>query len=438
MGIILTNALLVDIDPPGVELGSLQINEGCIVARGASVTERAGDEVIDCRGAVVMPGLVNGHTHLYSALATGMPAPPSQPQNFHENLQFVWWRLDQAHDAVSIEMSARIGALDALRCGTTTLIDHHASPSLIHDSLGLVERGIEQVGLRGLLCYETTDRHGLEGRQAGLEENRRYLEKRHYQRSNRFAGMVGGHALFTLEDETLQELVLLANQFNTGVHLHVAEDVCDEEICQEEHQTLLIDRLNGYGLLLQDSIFAHGTHLDEEAIMRVSSAGLSIAHSPRSNMNNAVGYTPIFAYSCPVILGTDGIGSDMFTEAKHAWFKSRDGLTGLAPQNIVEMLAASARRASESLDITLGKLTVEAAGDVIITDYIPATPLTAENFAGHFIFSMGAHNVKDVIAGGQWALRDRKVVSCPENVIRSEASGIAESLWQRMSQIPMP
>jgi len=229
MAIVLENALLVDFDPIRVGPGCLRIENNLITERGNTVSRETTDEVIDCGGAAVLPGLVNGHTHLYSALAVGMPPPEKPPQNFLENLESVWWRLDRAHDAESIEMSARIGALDALRCGTTTLFDHHASPHCIEGSLDLIEKGIADVGLRGILCYETTDRHGLDGRAAGLEENRRYLEKRVQTYSPQFAGMVGAHASFTLEDQTLEELARLAADFDTGVHMHVAEDQCDEE-----------------------------------------------------------------------------------------------------------------------------------------------------------------------------------------------------------------
>lgn len=431
MAILITNALLTDIDPIRVEEGGLRIDQGHIVERGANVHGQRGDEVIDCEGAVVMPGLVNGHTHLYSALAVGMPPPPKQPRNFLEILQFVWWRLDQALDAESIETSARIGALDALRVGTTTLIDHHASPNYISGSLDLIEKGIAQVGLRGILCYETTDRHGLQGREAGLDENRRYLEKYAYSRSIQFAGLVGAHAAFTLEDETLEQLVRMAEQFHSGVHIHVAEDLCDEDICNEQHQVPLIDRLAGHGLLHERAIFAHGTHLDPDAIARVSKTGLTLAHNPRSNMNNAVGYAPVGQFRCPVMLGTDGIGADMFTEAKHAWFISRDAEGGLTPVHIIEMLAAAARRASESLDITLGQLAVDAAADMVITDYRPATPLTTENFASHFIFAMGSHHVKDVIAAGRWAMRDRRILTTDEPAARRQATAVACKLWQR-------
>ena len=190
MAIVLTNAILVDIDPIRVEPGGLRLGGNSIVVRGP-VTPAAGDETIDCGGAVVLPGLVNGHTHLYSALAVGMPSPPRTPKNFHEILQLVWWRLDQALDTGSIETSAVIGALDALRCGTTTLIDHHASPNAIDGSLDLIQRGVAAAGMRGVLCYETTDRHGPAGRQAGLEENERYLRRCAEKRDGRFAGLVG-------------------------------------------------------------------------------------------------------------------------------------------------------------------------------------------------------------------------------------------------------
>jgi putative selenium metabolism protein SsnA len=430
MAIVLENALLADIDPIGVERGALRIDGDQIVARG-NVPGQAGDETIDCGGAVVLPGLVNGHTHLYSALAVGMPAPPRVPRNFLEILQLVWWRLDRALDEASNEMSATIGALDALRCGTTTLIDHHASPSAIDGSLDAIERGIDAAGIRGVLCYETTDRNGREGRNAGIAENRRYLKKSP-SKNGRFAGLVGAHASFTLEDESLKQVVALAKEYDVGVHIHVAEDPCDEQACWREHHMPLIDRLAQYGLLDRRNIFAHGTHLADQAIARLKEARVNLAHNPRSNMNNAVGYTPIGRISCPILLGTDGIGADMFAEAKFAWFKSRDARIGLSPEYIIGMLIDAAARASASLGVTLGKLQPQAAADVVITDYVPFTPLMAQNFPGHFLYAMSSNNVRHVIAAGRWAMRDRQVLTCDEPRTRAQAVEVAQSLWRRM------
>ncbi len=435
MAIVLTNAVLVDIDPIGVERGCLRIDAGRIVERGANVQQQDGDEVVDCDGCVVLSGLVNGHTHLYSALATGMPAPPKSPTNFYEILQYVWWRLDRALDADAVEMSALVGGIGALRCGTTTLIDHHASPNCIEGSLDRVQAGLDRVGLRAVLCYETTDRNGSDGREAGIAENRRYLEKCAKAKNHQFAAMVGAHAAFTLDDASLDALATLADEFDTGVHIHVAEDPVDDEICRSRYGASLFDRLADHDLLKPETVVGHGTHLQDDAIARLGEVGLTLAHNPRSNMNNAVGYTRVGEFECPIMLGTDGIGGDMFAEAHAAWFKSCDGRAGLSPNDVVAMLAHSAKRASDALGTRLGALRTGFAADVVITNYFPATPLTAEKLAGHLIFAMSGGFVKDVITRGSWAMRDRVLRRVDERSIRTDAVGVSEALWQRMGDI---
>ena len=433
MGIVLENALIADWSPIGVASGALRIENGTIVERGEAVEARSDDQVLDCRGALVLPGLVNGHTHLYSALAVGMPPPAEPPKTFPEILERIWWRLDRAHDAESIETAARIGALDAIHCGVTTLIDHHASPSHIDGSLDLVERGLAAVGVRGVLCYETTDRNGPDGARAGLEENRRYLTKRVDEPSGQFAGMVGAHASFTLEEETLDALAQLASEFDRGVHIHVAEDSCDENRCQEQFQTLLIDHLANHRLLSRpDSVFVHCTHLDAEALLRLLGAESFVAHCPRSNMNNATGTMPMVALRLPVVLGTDGHGSDMFFEARLAWLAARQEGTPLVPSQVLAALARTQALAARLLDVKLGALQVGYAADVVVTDYRPATPLTPDNLADHVVFALGPQFVTDVMVGGRWVLRRRKAEQIDELAARRVGVEVARRLWERM------
>lgn len=471
MPITMTNAILFHLDPIKIESGGIRIDGPTIVAAGPSVQAQLGDTIIDCEEAVVLPGLVNGHTHLYSALATGMPMPPVAPNNFHEILKFIWWRLDRALDAESIEMSARVGALDALACGTTTLIDHHASPNCIEGSLDLIEKGIRDVGLRAVLCYETTDRNGMAGFKAGLAENRRYLEKCKSPNDHRFGALVGAHAAFTLSDASLRACVELAEEFETGLHIHVAEDPCDDAICRAEYGAPLLDRLRNCGLTeigsrtLAHSILGHGTHLSAQDAKDLSSRTAGIAHNPRSNMNNAVGYAPI-PHMSRVLLGTDGIGGDMFTEAKTAWFKYRDSqhqrtneseiakragsvnarstgeqtsiidnsVTGVTPTRILEMLAHNARVASAALGCRLGVLERNSPADIVVTDYVPATPLTTENAAAHFIFAMAASNVRCVLINGDIHLTSRE--ESKARGLREPIIPIARALWSRMQAIP--
>ena len=432
------NAFLVELDPPRVERGGLRVVGDRIAAVG-DVQPHAGEEVVDCRDAVLMPGLVNGHTHLYSALAAGMPAPPRRPQNFHEILKFIWWRLDRAHNPETIEASGQVGALTALRCGTTTIVDHHASPAAIEHSLGHLRRGVERVGCRGVLCYETTDRNHAGEAERGLAENERFV--RHCQQAGDglYAGMIGAHASFTLSDESLVACVDAAKRTSTGVHIHVAEDPVDERITHKSIGCGLLDRFERHGLLdLPGLLLAHGTHLSESDIARLNERRetATLAHNPQSNMNNSVGYAPLSTMDVDVTLGTDGIGSDLWREARVAQFKSHDAKRPLPFGQPLRMLANSARLASRCLGVPLGSLAVGSAADLVLTDYVPATPLSADNLAGHVVYAMGPEYVRDVMIAGEWRLRDRVVVGCDELDIRSNGVRAAELLWRTMSSIP--
>jgi len=463
MATFFRDALLVQLDPPRVEAGSLRVADGRIVTIGHNAAVEPGDEIVDCAGVVLMPGLVNGHTHLYSALAPGMPPPPRPPRTFHEILQFIWWRLDRAHTLESVETSGQIGALAALRCGTTTLIDHHASPNAIDGSLTALENGIAAVGCRGVLCYEVTDRNRRDEAVQGLAENERYIELCQQRRDGRFAAMVGAHASFTLEEASLAGCVDLARRLGVGVHIHAAEDPIDERITRERFGCGLIDRFRRVGLLgIPGTILAHGTHFSDEDFAALSNAGwrrasgeppdsqqtggslsrdpshptMYLAHNPSSNMNNGVGYTPVAKLTHPPLLGTDGIGADMWREARVAEFKSHDAHIPLRFGASLDMLAQSARFASTCLGTKLGVLEPGAAADLVLTNYRPATPLTAETLASHFLFAMGPEFVRDVMVDGWWLMRKGHVVTCDEPALRARSVEVARALHERMTAVP--
>jgi putative selenium metabolism protein SsnA len=433
------DALLIQLDPPKVEAGNLRAADGKIVAIGPHASSEPGDEIVDCGGAVLMPGLVNGHTHLYSTLAAGMPAPPRPPRNFHEILKFIWWRLDRAHDLGSIEMSGVIGALAAVHCGTTTLIDHHASPNAIEGSLSALENGIAAVGCRGVLCYEVTDRNRPDEAKQGLAENERYIRECQQRAAGNFAGMVGAHASFTMEESSLAGCVDLARRLAVGIHIHAAEDPVDEQITREKFGSGLIERFAWAGLLdIPNTILAHCTHLSEADFATLAPLCRSIffAHNPNSNMNNGVGYTPVAKWVRPAQLGTDGIGADMWREARTAEFKSHDAGLPIPFGMSLQMLGQSARFASKCLGVKLGVLETGAAADLVLTNYRPATPLTADNLAGHFLFAMGPEFVRDVMIAGWWVMRKGHVVTCDERAIRAQSVEVARDLHKRMSAIP--
>ena len=255
----------------------------------------------------VSPGLVCAHHHLYSSLARGMPAPPEQPRDFISILRQVWWRLDVALDLDLVYWSARLGAIEALMSGTTGIVDHHESPSAIEGSLAAITDACEEVGVRVSCAYGVTDRHGIEAGRRGLEENRRHL-------AAGGRGMVGVHAAFTCGDDLLHDAAGLAADLGVGVHVHVGEGPDDREGPSR------LERLARDNWLL-----VHCVHLDR-------ALPGTIAHNPRSNMNNSVGYARPASHANTVVLGTDGIGADMLEEFRLSYVAHRSDDVAASPE----------------------------------------------------------------------------------------------------------
>jgi cytosine/adenosine deaminase-related metal-dependent hydrolase len=466
MTCLLKSANIVTFDPPAIARADLRIAAGRIVERRAELDERQDEEVIDLDGKLVLPGMVCAHTHLYSALARGMPAPPRTPANFKEILELVWWRLDRALDEETIYWSAIAGAMDAARVGTTCLFDHHASPSHISGSLQIVREAIERVGLRAVLCYEVTDRGGIGERDHGLGENRAFLR---WARSptlkpqttrGLFRGMVGAHASFTLSDESLDACAELMREFDAGLHIHVAEDQCDVEDARSRYGAGVVERLAKHGAINSRTILAHGIHLSGEDIEIARGAGVWFAHNPRSNMNNQVGYAPIAKFGDRIALGTDGIGADMFEEARFAFFKGRDALGARAsrpPEDVtnqwmragrpgsqapgsqalgaddwLRVLSNNHRLATEAFEVDFGALSPGSAADLIVLDYGSPTPLTAENLPWHFTFGMTSASVESVMVNGRFVLRDRR--HGLDDEVYQKARQASEKLWARLRE----
>jgi putative selenium metabolism protein SsnA len=426
---LLKDAVLATLDPPDVARADLRIEGGRVAARGPALAPQAGEETLDLEGALVLPGLVNAHTHLYSALARGMPGPAEPPRSFLEILERVWWRLDRALDAESVRLSALVGAIEAARSGTTTLLDHHASPSFIAGSLAQVRGAVEEVGLRSVLCYETTDRHGASERDAGIAENHAHLREGVTPLTR---GRVGAHASFTLSDQALEGLARAVRLTGSGLHVHAAEDRADVEDALGRGTRGVVDRLQRHGLVGEGTILVHAVHLSEDELRRAQDAGAWIVHCARSNANNAVGRAPTRAFR-RAALGTDGIDEDVLAEARAAFLGMREAGREDASGAALDMLAGGHRLAGAIFGQPLGRLEPGAPADLVVLDYRPPTPLTAHTLAGHLLFGLDRSHVRSTVVAGRFVLRDRRIATVDETAVLAAARAAAGRLWERMA-----
>ena len=397
---LITNAKLITFEVENQILAgqALYIRDGLIQEIGpeSELADRfPNEETLDAHSQYVMPGNICAHTHFYSAYARGLAIPGPAPKDFPEILQKLWWPLDLALDPESVKYSALVSLIDAVKHGTTTLIDHHASPNAIDGSLDMISQAVEQSGLRAVLCYEVTDRNGMDGAQAGIRENVRFIERAQQGRvaEGRVAATFGLHASLTLSDETL-DACRSAVPDGTGFHIHVAEHEADEYDSLAKSGTRVIDRLHRAGILGENTIVAHAIHVDAREVELLHESGTWVTHQPRSNMNNGVGVANVESMmraGIPVCLGNDGFSNTMWVEWKEAyllhkvWHRDPRRMNGM---DVVQMAvynnAALARRFFQ--EAPLGALQPGAAADLIFVDYHPFTPLSAGNLPWHILF----------------------------------------------------
>ncbi|MEI6667741.1 MAG: amidohydrolase family protein [Acidobacteriota bacterium] len=427
---LLKGALVATLDPPEIARADIRVEGDSVVAKGPGLKRLRGEPVEDCSGKLILPGQVCSHTHSYSALSRGMPAPRRRPRTFPEILRNIWWKLDQGLDDESIHYSALVSAIEAVRCGTTTLVDHHASPNAIAGSLDIIRGAFSAVGIRSVLCYEVTDRGGRQRRDAGLAENDRFLSATRDDPMAR--GLVGAHASFTLSDRSLAALGELVRFHQSGIHIHAAEATDDAVLTARRYGAGIVERLERHGVLTESSVLAHGVHLTPRELGRIAAAGSWLVHNPRSNMNNGVGHARVEGFGDRAALGTDGWRADMLEEARAAHFGLRDRLGPAAPDLASRLLSGSHRLATALFGVPIGALEPGAAADLVVHDYPSPTPMTSANLTWHALTGLHAGTIRHVMIGGRWVCRDGAVTTVDTDHVYRGAKRAAAELWKRL------
>lgn len=422
MGIYLRDANFVDWQTLQVKKSHIKVDRG---RRGKIhfidkiPLKTRPDQIIECKGKLVTKSFVNAHHHIYSVLCRGMPPPKQQPENFYEILKYIWWNLDKNLDLSMIEASALFAAMASLKAGVTFVIDHHASPFAIEGSLETIAGAFEFVGLSHLLCYEISDRDGM---QKGLEG---FTQTEEYLKSSQ--GLVGLHASFTVSDHTMKRAAKLMEKYDTGAHIHVAEDPYDQEHCQINHHKNVVERLCGFDLLNSPkTILAHCLHLSKNEKEMVRNSNAWVVENIESNLNNRVGIFNPAGLGNRIILGTDGMHSDMIRSAQYAHFCGQIN-EKLLPDDTYRRF----RRAHHYL--AENEFKGDSDNNLVVLDYDSPTPVDASNFTGHFVYGINASHVQHVISRGEIVVRDHKLVLMKEDDILHFANEMARQLWKKLA-----
>jgi len=376
-------------------------------------------EFIDAKGGVIHPAFINTHEHIYSALARGLSIKGYAPNGFLEILDGLWWTIDRNLDNDLTKLSAEATYLECIKNGVTTIFDHHASFGEIPGSLFAIEEAARDFGVRSVLCYEISDRDGKEKAHAAIKENVDFAKHALSLKDDFIKGMMGMHASFTISDETM-ELCRKEKPKEIGYHIHVAEDILDLHRCLKEHGKRIVDRLYDWDVLGEKTLLAHCIYVNPHEMDLIRDTNTMVVHNPESNMGNACGCPPTMEIVHKGILtglGTDGYTHDMIESWKVANILHKHHLVdpGAAWAEVPEMLfQGNARIANRYFEKKLGVLEKGAAADIIITDYIPPTPMNAGNLNGHMLFGMNGRSVVTTVGNGKVLMKNRELQGIDE------------------------
>lgn len=425
---------------PFVADGAVVIDGDTIVAVGPAAEMRAtypGEEVVHVGGRVIMAGLINAHTHAYSAYARGM-AIHQPTRDFTEILENLWWRLDRLLTLEDVELNAGATFIESIRNGVTTVFDHHSSPSAVSGSLQTMADVARGVGIRASLCYETSDRDGAGVLAAAIEENASFMKTVNTGEQDLVKAMFGLHAGFTLCEESLDAACAAKEGIPGGFHVHVAEGANDEPDSLARYGKRIVARFHEHGILGPETIAAHCVHADPDELALLKDTDTTVVHNPHSNMGNAVGVAPVvdmLARGLRAGLGTDAYTPDVLASAQVAKILQSDhladptvGFEHALQLAFVNNPAICARHFQKAL----GVLRAGAYADLITVDYRPFTPLSAESAGGHILFGMSGSQVNDTMVNGAWVMRDRVILTVDEEATFARSTQRASVLWAQI------
>jgi len=444
VGLVVKNGILVTMDGNRriLEDHAVAIEAGKVIEvdRTATLEKKYGRaEVIDGSGCIIMPGIVCSHSHLYGMLLRGASLNIEPPSDFTQILQRVWWPMDEAMNFEDAYASALIACLEFAKSGVTTFADTYSGPNSISGVLDHIARAVEEIGIRGFIAFEATERHSAEEGARGVEENVRFAET--VKPGSKARPLFSIHASFTVSDPLIRRVKQLAQKHHAPITIHASEGLVDLHHNMENYGKRTVERLHDVGLLGPDVVLAHCVNLDEHEINLIAQTKTGIAHNPMSNMLNAVGVAPILkmlSRNVTVGLGNDGYIFDMFENMRTAYLLHRVNSrnpNAIDPYTILEMATRNGA-ALYGVQSQIGSIEPGKRADLIlIRPSILPTPLTTSSVVGHLINTVDGDDVETVIVDGKTIVKEKKLLTFDENKSQHIAQTAAAKLWDRLETV---
>jgi len=396
-------------------------------------------DVLDASGRIVMPGLICSHSHLYGIMLRGATLRINPPSDFTQILQRVWWPVDEVLTSEDAFASALISSVEFAKSGVTMFADTYSGPNSINGILDRIAGAIEQVGIRGFIAFEATERHSKVEGSEGIRENIRFAEKMQAKTNSKVKPLFSIHASFTVSDSLIKEVRALASKYRVPVTIHTSEGMGDVEHNLENYGKRTLERLQDVGLLGPDVVLVHCVNVSDDEIDIIARTNTGVAHNPMSNMLNAVGVSPVLEMikkHVNVGLGNDGYIFDMFENMRATFLVHRlqnRNPNAIDPYTILEMSTINGAKLY-GMDKELGSLQVGKRADiVVIKPALLPTPLNANTVVGHLINTVDGDDVEHVLVDGKSIVMNKRLLTCDEEKAQSLSQEAAASLWSRLS-----
>ena len=431
-----------DKDQPLIESGAVLVEGNRILKVGKNDylrKEYQDAEYIDAKKGLIMPGLINTHNHIYSAMARGMSIDGYNPKGFLEILDGLWWNIDRHLTLEQTKQSAIATYIDCIKNGVTTVFDHHASFGSIEGSLFTIADAAKDLGVRTCLCYEVSDRDGEEKMKAAVKENVDFIKYTSGLKDDMAKALMGIHASFTISDETFA-FIRENTPGGIGYHIHVAEGIEDLYDSLKKYGKRVVNRLMDQGILGPKTVAGHCVYVNSQEMDLLKETDTVVVHNPESNMGNACGCPPtieIFNRGIMTGLGTDGYTNDMFESYKVGNLLHKHSLcdANAAWSEIPAMLFENnARIANRYFETPIGVLKAGAAADIIVVDYDPLTPMTADNINSHMLFGLNGSKVVTTMINGKVLMKDRVLLNIDEAKAMSDCRHQADLLRKSINK----